>query len=170
MNTHRTYSRVSGIGTATAGRPPRHPAAGSPGRRGFTLIELLLVLVILGILAAIVVPKFSGRTEQARQTAAQSQIATFGTALDAYEVDMGFYPKGRNGLLDLVQQPRDSQNWKGPYLKGDVPNDPWGHAYIYECPGKHSVSGYDLYSVGPDGRENSEDDITSWQQGSNRAR
>ena len=75
-------------------------------QRAFTLIELLLVLVILGILAAIVVPKFSGRTEQARMTAAQSQIATFGTALDAFEVDNGYYPKGKSGLNDLVQQPR----------------------------------------------------------------
>src|SRR5262245_23121805 len=71
----------------------------------FTLIELLLVLVILGILAAIVVPKFAGRTEQARQAAAQTQIANFGTALDAFEVDNGYYPKGRNGLNDLVQAP-----------------------------------------------------------------
>src|SRR3989449_478853 len=85
----------------------------------FTLIELLLVLVILGILAAIVVPKFAGRTEQARQTAAQSQLTTFGTALDAFEIDNGYYPKGKNGLQDLVQQPRDSQQWKGPYLKSD---------------------------------------------------
>src|SRR5881396_1574384 len=99
-------------------------------RRAFTLIELLLVLVILGILAAIVVPKFSGRTEQARQTAALSQIATFGTALDAFEVDNGYYPKGKNGLLDLVQQPRDAQSWRGPYLKKGVPNDPWGHPYV----------------------------------------
>src|ERR1041385_7682480 len=104
------------------------PKSRSARRRGFTLIELLLVLVILGVLAAIVVPKFSGRTEQARQTAAQSQIATFGTALDAFEVDNGFYPKGKNGLADLVQQPRDLQNWKGPYLKGEIPLDPWQHA------------------------------------------
>jgi general secretion pathway protein G len=139
-------------------------------RRGFTLIELLLVLVILGILAAIVVPKFSGRTEQARQTAAQSQIATFGTALDAFEVDVGYYPKGRNGLQELVQQPRDAQNWKGPYLKGDLPNDPWGNPYVYECPGKHTPTGYDLYSFGLDGRENTEDDITSWQRSTPRSR
>jgi len=129
----------------------------------FTLIELLLVLVILGILAAIVVPKFAGRTEQARTTAALSQISTFGTALDAYEVDMGYYPKGKNGLVDLVQSPRDAQNWKGPYMKSDVPLDPWGHAYIYECPGKHNPSGYDLMSMGPDGRTGTEDDVTSWQ-------
>src|ERR1700704_3437997 len=115
---------------------PKIPANSRTHRNrqsAFTLIELLLVLVILGILAAIVVPKFSGRTEQARVTAAQSQISTFGTALDAFEVDNGYFPKGKNGLSDLVQQPRDAQNWKGPYLKSDIPLDPWGHAYIYEC-------------------------------------
>src|SRR5436190_16030965 len=116
----------------------RHPRP-LTRRRGFTLIELLLVLVILGILAAIVVPKFSGRTEQARNTAAQSQIATFSTALDAFEVDNGYYPKGKNGLQDLVQQPRDATSWKGPYMKGTtIPDDPWGHPYVYECPGKHN--------------------------------
>src|SRR5262249_33080026 len=99
----------------------------------FTLIELLLVLVILGILAAIVVPKFAGRTEQAKLAAAQSQISTFGTALDAFEVDNGYYPRGKNGLADLIQPPRDAQGWKGPYMKSDnIPMDPWGHPYIYE--------------------------------------
>ena len=119
---------------------------------------------ILGILAAIVVPKFSGRTEQARQTAAQSQIATFGTALDAFEVDTGYYPKGKNGLLDLVQQPRDAQNWKGPYMKNEIPKDPWGNDYIYECPGKHNPSSYYVMSMGPDGKAGGDDDITNWQQ------
>jgi general secretion pathway protein G len=132
-------------------------------RDGFTLIELLLVLVILGILAAIVVPKFSGRTEQARQTAAQSQIATFGTALDAFEVDNGYYPKGKNGLSELVSAPRDSQNWKGPYLKSDIPNDPWGRPYVYESPGKHNSTSYDLMSMGADGRAGTEDDVANWQ-------
>jgi general secretion pathway protein G len=130
--------------------------------RGFTLIELMLVLVILSILAAIVVPKFSGRTEQARQTAAQTQISSFGTALDAFEVDNGYYPKGRAGLQDLVQQPREAQNWKGPYVK-DIPLDPWQHPYIYECPGKHNPTSYDLSSAGPDGRAGSEDDTCNWQ-------
>jgi general secretion pathway protein G len=133
-------------------------------QQAFTLVELLLVLVILGILAAIVIPRFSGRTEQAKQAAAQTQISTFGTALDAYEVDNGAYPKGKNGLADLVQQPRDLQNWKGPYLKGEIPLDPWGHPYIYECPGKHNASGYDIVSMGADGRLGNEDDIANWQQ------
>jgi general secretion pathway protein G len=144
-------------------RPARRPAA-----QAFTLIELLLVLVILGILAAIVVPKFSGRTEQARVTAAQSQIATFGTALDAFEVDTGNYPKGRNGLQELVQAPSDLPTWRGPYLKSEIPSDPWGNPYIYEYPGKHNASGYDLMSTGPDGREGGDDDITNWTQPNTR--
>ena len=130
---------------------------------GFTLIELLLVLVILGVLAAIVVPKFSGRTEQARRTAAVSQISTFGTALDAYEVDMGSYPQGRSGLNALLQQPREGTGWRGPYMQKEIPLDPWGNAYIYESPGKHNPSGYDLSSPGPDGQAGNEDDITNWQ-------
>ncbi len=129
-------------------------------RQAFTLIELLLVLVILGILAAIVVPKFSGRTEQARITAAQTQISSFSTALDAFEVDNGYYPKGGNGLMDLTQQPRDAKNWKGPYLK-EIPKDPWGNEYIYESPGKNNSS-YDLMSMGPDGKVGGDDDITNW--------
>lgn len=131
-------------------------------RQAFTLVEMLLVLVIIGTLAAIVVPKLAGRSEQARVTAAHSQIAAFGTALDAFEVDNGYYPRGSEGLNDLLVAPRDAQNWKGPYLKQDIPLDPWGHAYLYEYPGKNSPSGYDLYSAGPDGRAGTEDDITSW--------
>ena len=138
-------------------------------QRAFTLIELLLVLVILGILAAVVVPKFSGRTEQARVTAATSQIATFGTALDAFEVDNGYYPKGKAGLDDLVVAPANAQNWKGPYMKSQtIPPDPWGNPYLYECPGRHNPSSYDLMSTGFDGREGSEDDIANWQQTNQR--
>jgi general secretion pathway protein G len=132
-------------------------------QRAFTLVELLLVLVILGTLAAIVLPKFSGVSQRGRVTAAATQISTFKTALDAFEVDMGYYPKGRNGLADLIVQPRDGANWHGPYLQSDaVPKDPWGNDYLYECPGRHNPSFYDLSSAGPDGRFGTDDDICNW--------
>ncbi len=119
-------------------------------RQGFTLVEMLLVLVILATLAAIVYPKVMGRSEQARITAAKTQIANFKTAIDSFEVDTGGFPKGRNGLLDLVQQPRDVVGWHGPYLES-IPKDPWNNDYIYEYPGKHNPSSYDISSPGPPG-------------------
>lgn len=133
-------------------------------RAAFTLIELLLVLVILGILAALVVPKFAGTGERARIQAAKTQINSFATALDVFEVDTGHYPKGKNGLTDLIVQPRDAQGWHGPYLDAvTVPLDPWQNAYIYECPGKHPPKSYDIVSMGPDGRLGTDDDIANWQ-------
>jgi general secretion pathway protein G len=130
-------------------------------KRGFTLVELLLVLVILGALAAIVVPKFSGRSEQAKKVSAQTQISAFETALNSYEVDNGHYPQAKDGLAALVAAPSNAQNWHGPYLK-DVPMDPWGAEYVYENPGKNNTSGFDIYSLGPDGRAGTDDDITNW--------
>jgi general secretion pathway protein G len=124
---------------------------GGAGRRAFTLVEMLLVLVILATLAAIVYPKVANRGEQARVTAAHTQIANFKTALGAFEVDNGYYPKGKSGLIDLVQKPRDAVNWHG-YLD-TIPKDPWNQDYIYECPGKHNPDSYDVYSSGPPGKD-----------------
>jgi general secretion pathway protein G len=146
-------------------RPPR--ALRGARRGAFTLVELLLVLVILGILASLVLPKFTGRTEQARMTAAQTQISTFGTALDAFEVDTGSYPRGQDGLNQLVAAPADVPNWRGPYLKSEIPADPWGRPYLYEFQGRVNPSGYDLRSVGPDGQANTADDIVNGRAAAN---
>lgn len=136
-------------------------------RQGFTLIELLLVIVIIATLAALVVPQFSGRSEEARRAAAKTQIESlFGMALDLYEADNGAYPSSEQSLEALWSQPGgtpEPRNWKGPYLKKRVPPDPWGNDYIYSCPGENNPNSYDLMSVGADGREGTDDDIVSWE-------
>ena len=129
-------------------------------RSAFTLVEMLLVVTIIGILAALVIPKIVGRSEQARITAAQTDInAGIKTALDAFEVDNGFYPRS---LQDLVTAPSNARNWHGPYLD-KLPMDPWYNPYVYYYPGKHNANGYDLLSVGLDGKEGTDDDIVNWQ-------
>ncbi len=131
--------------------------------RAFTLVEMLLVLVILAALAAVVVPKFTGRSKQAKVAAAQTEISSLEVALDSFEVDNGFYPRsGDDGLEALVVQPNDTPDWKGPYLKRGIPTDPWGNEYLYESPGRYNQHGYDLSSMGPDGREGGDDDIVNW--------
>lgn len=127
---------------------------------GFTLVEMLLVLVILATLAAIVIPKMSGRSEQAKITAAKSQISSFEMAIDSYEVDTGTYPRS---LDDLLNAPSNARNWRGPYLKKGAPLDPWGNPYVYVYPGKNNTDGYDLMSTGPDGRAGGNDDINNWE-------
>lgn len=140
-------------------------------RRAFTLIELLLVMVILAVLAALVIPRFAGRSEEAREKAALTQIkGNFGTALDMYETDNGSYPTTAQGLDALRQEPSAApqpKHWKGPYMKNEIPSDPWGNAYVYRSPGTQNPKGYDLLSMGPDGREGTEDDVTSWTQPKN---
>ena len=126
--------------------------------RAFTLVEMLLVVTIIGILAALVVPKMVGRSQQARETAVRADLSAIKTALDAYEVDNGNYPKS---LMELVQPPGNARNWRGPYLD-KVPEDPWGSPYLYYFPGKHNQNSYDLLSVGPDTREGTDDDIGNW--------
>ena len=131
-------------------------------RRAFTLIELLLVVVILAVLAGVVVPRFTKRSEQARLTAASTQISNLDLALDAFEVDCGRYPTSEEGLAALTQAPLNVKGWKEPYLKKGLPPDPWGNPYVYRCPGQHNTSSYDLYSYGPDGQEGGDDDIDNW--------
>jgi len=131
---------------------------------GFTLVEILLVVVIITILAAVAVPRFVGRGEQARVAAAQSDVSSnIAVALDMFEVDNGFYPTTDQGLAALVKKPTSGPTplrWNGPYLKGGLPKDPWRRPYIYRCPGTEKKD-YDLLSMGPDGTEGTEDDITN---------
>lgn len=129
---------------------------------GFTLVEILLVVTIIGILAALVIPKIAGRSEDARIKAAYSDVhGGIKSTIGMYEVDTGTYPKT---LQDLIQQPSDVRNWKGPYLDPpSLPIDPWGHPYVYTYPGRHNSSGYDLYSLGPSGQDGAPDNIGNWQ-------
>jgi general secretion pathway protein G len=135
-------------------------------RGGFTLIEMLLVVAIIGTLAALIVPKIAGKSQEAKIAAAKADISTLGTLLDAFQLDNDHYPTGKDGLQGLITQPRDASNWKGPYIKDatGIPTDPWGHPYVYEFPGKHTVNGYDLTSMGPDGQLNTADDIANWKK------
>jgi len=135
-------------------------------RRGFTLIELMIVVVIIVALASMVVPRLSGRTEQAKRAVAKADIGSnISMALKLYELDNGNFPTTEQGLNALVSAPSSSpvpNNWNGPYLE-NVPTDPWGNAYRYKCPGSHNKTTYDLYSTGKDGLEESDDDITNWK-------
>jgi general secretion pathway protein G len=136
---------------------------------GFTLIELMVVIVILGILAGLIVPRIMNRPEEAKQLKAKMQIESIGTALKLYKLDMGSYPTTEQGLQALVSEPgtTGTSKWrKGGYLdKGRVPKDPWDHDFIYLSPGANGD--YDLISYGADGVSGGDDknkDITSWEE------
>ncbi len=136
-------------------------------RHGFTLIEIMLVVIIIGVLIAMVAPNLAGRSEQARKTAARTDIeSNLSTALDLYKMDNGAFPTTEQGLPSLLTAPSIApvpNNWAGPYLKKKkLPKDPWGKEYVYASPGSHDAAGYDLSSLGADGVE-SADDITNWQ-------
>ncbi len=136
-------------------------------RSGFTLIEILVVVVILGILATMVIPKIMGRPEEARRTKAAVDIKSIETALNLYKIDNGSFPSTEQGLIALVEKPDTGEiprNWKvGGYLK-KVPKDPWGAEYVYLSPG--SSGPYDLSSYGSDSEQGGEGkyaDINSWE-------
>jgi general secretion pathway protein G len=137
--------------------------------RGFTLIELMVVIVILGILAGLIVPRIMGRPEEARRMKARVQVESMETALKLYKLDNGNYPTTEQGLQALVEAPAVGQlarAWReGGYLeKGKVPQDPWGNDYVYLSPGVHGD--YDLTSYGADGEpggEGKDEDINSWE-------
>ena len=130
---------------------------------GFTLIELMLVVIIIGILAAVVFPRFVGRTKQARQAAAKLQIKNVCLALEAFELDNGRFPATEEGLEALSSAPGNTRDWRGPYLREGIPSDPWDNPYVYVCPGAHGD--FDLESYGPDGGDGGGDDIESWSSG-----
>lgn len=132
-------------------------------QRGFTLIELMLVVIIIGALTAMVMPRLAGRTEQAKVSAAQADVsANIATALKLYELDNGRFPGGEDGGLQaLFVKPSTATNWNGPYLE-KKPLDPWSRDYKYQSPGSHRTYDYDLYSTGRDGVD-SEDDIKNWE-------
>jgi general secretion pathway protein G len=117
---------------------------------GFTLLELLVVMVIIGLLAGYVAPKFFGQLDKSEVKTAQAQIVAFDKALGQYRLDTGHYPASEHGLEALVARPSNEPKWDGPYLDKRVPLDPWGNAYLYKRPGEHRE--YDLVSLGKDGR------------------
>jgi len=131
------------------------------GKKGFTLIEIMLVVVIIGVLAAMVVPKLTGRTRQTKNAVVKVDVdVNIPLALDLYELDMGEFPAN---LDDLTENRTNSDTWRGPYLK-KIPKDAWAKGYYYKYPGDHNKYGYDLYSSGADGEPNTNDDIVNWEK------
>lgn len=128
------------------------------------MVEILVVVIIIGLLAALVGPRLFGKVSTARQKAAKAQIELFGTALDTFRLDTGRYPSQEEGLKSLREKPSGLENWQGPYLPKEIPMDPWGRPYVYKSPGEHYD--YDLISYGLDGAEGGEgenQDIVSWK-------
>ena len=134
-------------------RPKRRSSA------AFTLMEIILVVVIIGIMLTLVVPRITGRAKKAREITAKHELEAFRTALQLYEIAAGAFPKD---LMGLVEKPSDvdEKMWDGPYMPS-IPKDPWGREYHYRTPGEH-FKDYDIWSDGPDGQSGTEDDVANW--------
>ena len=140
---------------------PKHRAGKASG---FTLLELLVVMVIIGLLAGFVAPRYFAQVGKSQVKVARAQVDALDKALDQFRLDVGRYPTTEEGLQVLVTQPNGEAAWAGPYLKKGVPADPWGRPYVYQQPGAHTGD-FDLFSYGKDGRAggNGEDaDVTNW--------
>ena len=130
---------------------------------GFTLLELLVVMVIIGLLAGYVGPRYFAQIGKSEVKTARAQIDAFEKALDQYRLDIGRYPSTEQGLNSLVVRPENEPKWSGPYLRKAVPDDPWGNKYMYRSPGEHGE--FDLFSYGTDGKLGGDDeagDVTNW--------
>jgi general secretion pathway protein G len=146
-------------------RTSRYARVENDARRvgGFTLLELLVVMVIIGLLAGLVAPRYFDQIGKSNTKIARAQIDSLGKALDQYRLDVGAYPTTEQGLQALMTKPQDAARWSGPYLQKAVPPDPWDRPYLYRSPGEHGD--FDLFSLGKDGRgsgvgENAA--VTSW--------
>jgi general secretion pathway protein G len=135
------------------------------GEVGFTLVEILVVITIIGLIMALVGPRVLNYLAESKVKAARIQVESFASSLDLFYLDNGRYPSTSEGLAALAQRPGGIDSWNGPYLRsGAVPNDPWGHPYVYRSPGEHGA--YDIVSFGSDGQEGGTGtaaDIESWK-------
>jgi general secretion pathway protein G len=124
----------------------------------------LAIIAICAVLLFWIIPKYGSVQEDPHSlTRAKTQMACFQAALNRFEIDNNYYPTGKNGLSELLQRPNGATNWHGPYLDSDsIPKDPWGNDYVYQCPGKRDPYSFDLFSLGPDGRAGTDDDIWKW--------
>jgi general secretion pathway protein G len=143
---------------------PRRRARG--GEAGFTLVEILVVITIIGLIMALVGPRVLNYLAESKVKAARIQVESFASSLDLFYLDAGRYPSTSEGLGALAQRPGGVETWNGPYLRtGAVPNDPWGHPYVYRSPGEHGP--YDIVSYGADGQQGGTGtaaDIESWSR------
>lgn len=164
----RTALRASSRFLARGAPEPLRSPADRRRLGGFTLIEILVVVAVLSVLAALVAPNVFQHLGTAKDAAARSQMEMIGAALDAYRLDNGRYPTTAQGLGSLRQEPAlepRPRNWRGPYLRRELPMDPWGNPYVYVSPGDANPQGYDLVSFGADGAlggEGEDADLRSW--------